>query len=626
MSIQNFDFPGTTLRQEFVEAPTGNIATLSAVVIGSHYKTHRADVAKEAIGWGNVFIDGTNGRVFSTYPAGIEAALVDKDNAKVVLSSVFVQYSAITASSNSITVSGKKVTFAAESDALEAYEAIKSKIKAGDQLLVKIGSDEAIYTILVVEDNAVTVDKTFTGSIDSVEFCRAYDKNIEVVPSQINNSSVTITRQSVSMDDFPESTLLVRYATAYLDCREKNNEYVNVLGSVDHHTNVAPILGSPCKENPLALAVYAAAAAAKGTAVYFIAVEDETLDAYNNALGILDKYRVYSVVPATDDDTISKAVHAAVEAISEDEEVKEYRTSFLSINTPSEVVLVEGEEATVSGTSVMFTNAVINQYRLTLRDGDVLRYGAQERAIVAYVGVDGVTLESAFSGTPSGEIKIVRTKPAGGDLVKALIDKRQISSYRGQVVFADDILFDGEVVPNYFGAAAAAGMRSYEPSYRPISNLSYNFFSVKDTHKFTREQLKELGANGIWVIGNNADDTPVNLRQITSAMANDLNRDEESIIANADDIAYTLSNIGENQVGNSNITPSLLEYLGVAIKVRMDEKLTNSTGNQFIGPQLLSWNLVALYQSRINLDWVYATIECEPPKPFNKFKMTLRVI
>ena len=626
MSIQNFDFPSTTLRQEFVEASTGNIATLSAVVIGSHYKTHRADVAKEAVGWGNVFIDGTNGKVFSAYPEGITTSLVDKTTAKVVLGNAVVQYSAITASNSSITVSGKKITFAAESDALTDYTAIKAKVKAGDQLIVKIGSDESIVSILVVEDNAVTVDKTLTGTIVSVEFCRAYGKDIEVVPSQITDSSVTIAKQTVNVDGLSESPLTVRYATAYLDCREKNNEYVNVLGSIDRATNVASVLGAPCKENPLALAVYAAAAAAKGTVVYFIAVEDETLDAYNNALGILDKYRVYSVVPATDDEAISKAVHAAVEAISADEEVKEYRTSFLSINTPDEVVLVEDEEASVSGTSVTFTTAVVNQYKLTLRAGDVLRYGAQERVITEYVGVDGLTINSAFTGTPSGEIKIVRTKPTGSDLVSALIAKRQISSYRGQVVFADDILFNGEVVPNYFGAAAAAGMRSYEPCYRPISNLTYNFFSVKDTHKFTREQLKELGANGIWIIGNNANDVPVNLRQITSAMANDLNQDEESIIANADDIAYTLGSIGENQVGNTNISPDLLGSLNTIIKIRMDEKLKNATGNSYIGPQLLSWNLLELYQSQTNLDWVYATIECEPPKPFNKFKMTLRVI
>lgn len=58
----------------------------------------------------------------------------------------------------------------------------------------------------------------------------------------------------------------------------------------------------------------------------------------------------------------------------------------------------------------------------------------------------------------------------------------------------------------------------------------------------------------------------------------------------------------------------------------MDSKLLNTTGSLYIGPQLVSWQLLEIYQDTVNLDWVYASIECEPPKPFNKFKMTLRVV
>ena len=58
----------------------------------------------------------------------------------------------------------------------------------------------------------------------------------------------------------------------------------------------------------------------------------------------------------------------------------------------------------------------------------------------------------------------------------------------------------------------------------------------------------------------------------------------------------------------------------------MDQKLINTTGSEYIGPQLISWSLDKIYQDSIHKDRVYAVISCEPPKPFNEFKMTLRII
>lgn len=545
MSIKNFDFPGTTLRQEFVEAPTFNTPTLAAVIVGSHYKTHRADVAKEAVGWGKTAIDASNGKVFSSYPEGIQdVSKIDTANAKVIVREALVRYADPV--TTGVTLSGATLTFTS---------ALPAKLAVGDYLIVTIGSTATVAPIVAFNATNKTVTigiDSLSGTVASAEFCRVYPEDLEVDPT-LSASSVTIAAVTAEVAELSNSALPVVYGDVYLDCRERDNYYVNKLGSVERVTEVASVLGEPCKANPLAAGVYAAAAAAAGTTVYFTAVADDTKAAYDDAMGLLDRYRLYSVVPCTDNTDIAQAVHAANYALSLDEEIKEYRTTWLSIN-------LSGSETNNS------------------------------------------------------------------DRIAALIAKRPVSSYRAQVVFADDILFNGEVMPSYFGAAAAAGMRSYEPCHRPLSNLTYSFFSVLDTHKFTRAQLKELGANGIWIIGNNADSVPVNMRQMTSAMANDLNQDEESIIANVDEIAYTLSTIGERQAGNSNITPMLLNMLDTAIKMRMNAKLGNDTGNPYIGPQLLDWNLVALYQDTVNLDWVYATIECTPPKPFNKFKMTLRVI
>ena len=58
----------------------------------------------------------------------------------------------------------------------------------------------------------------------------------------------------------------------------------------------------------------------------------------------------------------------------------------------------------------------------------------------------------------------------------------------------------------------------------------------------------------------------------------------------------------------------------------MDGFLANTSGSAYIGPQLLDWELLNLYQDTVNRDHVYANFTCEPPKPFNKFVMNMRVI
>lgn len=200
------------------------------------------------------------------------------------------------------------------------------------------------------------------------------------------------------------------------------------------------------------------------------------------------------------------------------------------------------------------------------------------------------------------------------------------SSYRAQAVWGDTPYYNGSQVPTFALAAAAAGMRAYEPTYRPLSNLGYDFFTLKEKNGLTASELLAMGAEGIWLIANNFEGTPTNLRQVTTAVSNNLNKDEESIVANADSIALTLCHVGEDLVGCSNISPALLKALSDTITGLMNNYLVNLTENVYIGPQLLSWSLDSLYQHPTMLDHIYAVITCDPPKPFNRFVMTLRIV
>jgi len=205
------------------------------------------------------------------------------------------------------------------------------------------------------------------------------------------------------------------------------------------------------------------------------------------------------------------------------------------------------------------------------------------------------------------------------------------SSYRANVVWSPGALYpyaaDTDIViPPECLAAAPAGMRSYEAPHRPISNLGYTGFVVKDTTSLTADDLATIGSHGVWVITNNFDGVPVNKRQVTAFANNNLNQDEESNVANVDSIAMTLCRIGEDIVGCSNITPALIKALSDTISGVMDRYLINVTGNVYVGPQLISWNLDDIYQDPQALDHVVAIITCEPPRPFNRFVIYVRVV
>ena len=116
------------------------------------------------------------------------------------------------------------------------------------------------------------------------------------------------------------------------------------------------------------------------------------------------------------------------------------------------------------------------------------------------------------------------------------------------------------------------------------------------------------------------------MRQLTTAIANDVNRDEESVIANVDTIAMGVSRVGGDKTGNSNISPALLDALENDVTLHMDNYKLNESGSVYIGPQLLDWELERIWQDPVNLDHVYASLWCQPPKPFNKFHITVRII
>ena len=599
MPIKQFNFPGVSLTQEFVASNNGSQAVLSVACIGRPYYLHRADVESEAaIESVTYAVTGVTvtipGRTTEQKLDGTTAtAAIDTDtvyNSLVVYDGEFthaeVNISGTAPTTTTTTTSlsiklAKRVksgyNYSADAvfgtreaqigDKVDVWSSSASLCKGTISNITASGTNTGYDTIEVTLIGTVTA-----GTVAKVQFIVVDDAEWKGdsgwTLSGTTNAAIAANLKT-TIGGVANAALRAGIYNFAIQYREVNTVYEGYLGQVYNSDDVDAVLGGACMANPLALAVKLAALAAPGRLVYFTTPKSSSgtpAEGFKEALDFLDKYEeIYSIVPLTSDMPTIALLLNDILANEADEETKVRRTLWFGLDP--QINVTYNERWNASGTSN------------TIRVADLIA-----------------------------------------------LKKEVTASYKAQAVWADGATYNGETIPNYILAAAPAGMRAYQPCHRPLSNLGYSFITLKEPHGFTRSQLKQIGAEGIWIIGNNQDDFAINMRQLTTAAANDINKDEESIIACVDDISLGLCRLGEDKVGCSNITPVMLMALTDAIKWYMDLKLVNSSGSVYIGPQLISWNLDGIWQDTVQRDHVYATITCEPPKPFNQFKMTLRVI
>ena len=580
MSINGFDFPKVTLRQVFQSTGAGTVDELGVVCVGPVYQYSPGETALPAL-----FDAGVSGKYSSSLPASeqLEATTADVDTADAhayVQNGVW-QY-AVDAVDAADWVDSTGSGSAPDTLILGTLVHDGTELAEGDSVaLYTTETAFELYTVSSIASNTATHtysvqvsgSTALPTSIVKVGFCLTADAEVHLNAVEVAVSDTTPAHtQSISAtkSDFTTKyaghsslTLLKAEANSIkIRYRVVNKEFVRAYGSVDSLSDVETTLGPVCANNPVALGCYFALAGGAGT-VYFI----------GTAGGAKTRAAFLNALDYLDRYT---NMYSVVPCLPDNEAEDVIKACAGAIQQASEDM-----ESKVWRTL---------WYGISLTENE--------------------------------------SEAAAGTKVQTLIGKRYTNSYRAQCVWGDGLKFDGEDLAgcNFALAAAAAGMRAGQPCHRPLSNLSYSFFSLTEPNAFTMSNLKALGANGIWIIANNEDGAPTNLRQVTTAVANNLNEDEESIVANADNIAINMAQVGRELVGCSNISPDLLLALEATIRNRMDAKLVNSYG-AYIGPQILAWELVRPpYQDPVNLDHVLADFSITPPRPFNQFHMTLVVL
>ena len=679
MPISNFDFPKVTVSQQLLRSSTGTDAVLPVCVIGPQYN------AKTVARYGNALKLGLYGQITTTgiqYKNKTAGSKVNPNDAHVLVQDALIQiFNAVDQECTEYTFAFVTNTAGEIKNKLQfkngqAYACFASggigrssfvvtDIAPGDTMLftTRPESGQAITTAVQItaiqrdaQGNASTLVLSRTISADTItgaEIAIARTKTVTLPAIAADASGITIAEQATAElitsdgDTVSGLPLIDGYGTCYIEYSERLTTYTRKLGSVDAgaywRQACLNIFGDISNSNPLGQTVAAACSTAGDTFVYFLSVADDSVASYIQALDFLGgSDTVYSIVIVSEQAQVIKACLAEVQAQS-NYEVPNYKSLWYGITNPESAQLCTTKAFTnLTSTSVTLIDSnIVSAYGIVI--GDIVRwicgtdtFGAAKYAqatISQIAEVPGTgQLELVFAiddtlilGDLPAEISICRKNYSTLELQQHIIAHKVTASRRAVAVYADDIIFDGHVCANYIAAACAAGMRAAEPVHRPLSNMPYTSISCMETHGMTASVLRTLGSNGIWLIGNNAAGIAINRRQLTTAAADDINFDEQSITTNIDSICKQFKSIGADRVGNSNISPMLLQVLGAELSELL-RYYTTYTPSLQAGPQLLQAQLQDLYQDPVNLDAVYATLSGQPPKPFNRFHITFRFV
>lgn len=615
--INDYSDPKVTLKQQYAAVTQGTSATLGVCVIGPNIKTlysykqygNQLKIA-DSISKNGLVAAALSATNLPTVITNNLASVVDARGVSVYGRGVSICYQLYTSSSTQApyshpalfkaTVSKMQgqdgmykvyVQYQASAGVGGSYAVFTGSAKdsitpvAGDQLqcigssvtnaftVVRVGSDSTGQYIQARYTGTGTVSESTT--YNTVVLRRTLqDAYIakSALTVNVTNDTVSIAAgsrvQAVSLQGETAFAYPIVQITQglYVQYSGVDQKLVGKLGVIAATTDaeVQEVLGQISPQNPLACAVACACAAADSNYVYYVAID--YTQAVSDSTSSVELLQAYA--QAMDLIIDNDAIHGIVPCTTN----KPVLRNLLSRAT-------------------------------TAADQQIPHF----KYIYASVAVPQVTVDNNHHAVANS---IVQTKA--------------FSNKRGLITFADGPRHNGVQVPSYCVAAAVAGLRSASYPHAPLSNVVLPGIQTTDASGFTSSDLTWLGANGFLRVGQNVDGLTIIRRQLTSAAKGDVNYDEQSIVCNIDSICLNIKNSGKGYIGNTNISQELLSLLQVELQDRL--RGFSLYVDSLIGPQLLSWQIVNLAQHPVYKDRIYVTIQGQPPKPFNRFDITFRMI
>ena len=427
------------------------------------------------------------------------------------------------------------------------------------------------------------------------------------------------------------------------------------VGSVNSLSDITTRLGTVDPANELAYGVYKAWSNANGATVHFIPTLSNTLtgtrgfaDALSLAKGVRN---CYSIVPLSQNADVWNACVAHAQSESSPANGR-YRIVWIapevaihnliqdsSVGDSSALLQADSAAATITGQWTVNTTAGLDpRFTETVQPGDYVRTNFDqdssgavtyvEYKIVAVVDNDTVIISSSvdpalansrieiFRNLSSAALATEYVKVAGGfssERVFAVVSDRGVNGLR----------VGGVPVKNWNIACAFAGLRSGSRPHQPLANVELlGFDGSNDTiPAFDETDLDTLRDGGTWVVRNDQDGRIYAERQLSTSVI-DLFRKEQSVTCNVDSVSFTLYDALKTLVGRINITEGTLAQVSTDITAVMT-RLSNKTGSETIGAQILAFTIVSVSVPATAQDTVTVKMTITVPLPMNIIDITL---
>lgn len=403
--------------------------------------------------------------------------------------------------------------------------------------------------------------------------------------------------------------------------------------------------------------LYGAHAALRGgddeTVLFMMQLRTNDLDGYREALDRLSVEDVYyAIVPLTDDNVVKREVfeHARFES---GRTRMNFRAAYVGTDSPGEYSLIGTRPsggsytATVQptqGGNRLVKTTDVNLLNLDISGGDHFRtnYGTdlwgeptfEEYEIVDVLNESELLLKSGpsapFSVPQKFEIWKPDTAEAAAQYVRSV--SRSLSSGFGANIWSDNPYREVEgrlqQIPNYFGAAYYAGLRTSVAPHQPLTRAEFDYYAASPGmySRFTDAILNTIAADGTMIIHHRAPlTTPFVRHQLWTDVTSVLTR-EDSIRTNVNFILYELKDILDPFVGRRNANTSAL----IAIRNAVDNTMTENTQADLVevtdlGPRLISYEIIRLRILPQQADTIDLVLRITVPAPINNIDVIVGV-
>jgi hypothetical protein len=450
--------------------------------------------------------------------------------------------------------------------------------------------------------------------------------------------------------------LPIESATLYLQYRAWLPTYVSEFGSINDTASIPATLGTLHPDNPLAWGVFMALQNSNGQEVRFTAVSDPLdVQAWLTVLDVVgDREDLYNLVPLTFDQTVLDAYSAHAKDQS-GEEVGRWRAVVLGVRADRTKPVVDASSTTdkeealatisddplTSGTQYTRLSVPANNAKFVtkgVRAGDKVRYfyatdgfnrvSYTEYTVNSVISENSLNLKSGPAAPVAVAQKVEIWRSQNNTEYSTFIAEKcgKYSSPRVIAIANDNVTLSAySNQPSYYLAAAVAGLRSGVNPHQGLTSVSLSGVDYvgEAVTNMNVAQLNTIAGSGGWIIIKAEDGSFINRHAVTTDNT-DLNRREEQVRTNVDNMSYAFRRGLVPFIGRTNVTSGTLTSIDITLR-GIGDGFKSDVGFANIGPQLIDYEIVELRQHAVLKDHVVAVINLTIPYPLNNIDLKLVV-